>query len=236
MKKTVSLILSALLLLPFLASCGESQTGSDPAQDTPSSPSAEVIAETEPETESPYIDDGLGNPDLEGYDFRILSCFFNDLETWKYVICDELTGVPLDDQLYESKEAVEDRLNIKFSVIEPGDDGAGYDAFKKSVMGGDDSFDMHIGKDWRTCDLGLKGYCYNMFDIDQFDFDKPWWPASTVKQLSVGDKMFAASNYASYCGIHWTRVMVANKDLLADFQMDVPYPQLRCCFLHTDLI
>ena len=166
MKKTLLLLLSALLLLPAFSACGESAENTD-IQDAPetvsSARNAPVPGETvhDEETEAVRLDDGLGNPDLDGYEFRILSCFFNDNDTWRYVLCDELTGTPLTDQLYETKDYLEDRFNIKFTMLEPGDDAAAANAFTQSVSGGDDSFDMHIGKDWRTCDLGIKGFAYS---------------------------------------------------------------------------
>ncbi len=239
--RALTLTLAALLLLSLsvpLASCSsknpadadETSSANDAASPQPQADASGVPgagAEEEDGTAEPPLDDGLGNPDLGGYDFRILSCYFNDLDTWRYLLFDEITGTPLNDQLYQTKDNLENRFNIKFSMIEPGDDGAAQGAFIQSVTGGDDAFDMHIGKDWRTCELGIKGYCYNLFDIDPFDFEKPWWPDETVRQLSVGKKMFAASNYASYCGIHWTRVMVMNKDLLANLQIDLPYETVR---------
>lgn len=232
MKKSFLLLLSALMILSAFSSCGESRENADPqsAPDvTASAANDPVPGETAPEeeTEPPYLDDGLGDPDLGGYEFRILSCFFNDNDTWRYVLSDEMTGTPLNDQLYDTKEYLENRFNIKFTMIEPGDDAVAANTFMQSVSSGDDSFDMHIGKDWRTCDLGIKGLACNLFDIDQFRFDMPWWPEETVRQLSVGKDLRAASNYASYCGIHWTRVTVFNKDLLADMQIEAPYDTVR---------
>lgn len=231
MKKTLAFILAALMLVTALTACGETKENADPSDPTTQAPvdatSPDPEADLAEETESVYLEDGLGNPDFDGYDFRILSCFFNDRDTWRYVLCDEMTGTPLDDQLYDTKEYLGNRFNISFTMLEPGGDDTAQSAFQQSVTSGDDSFDMHIGKDWRTCDLGIKGYAYNLFDIDEFNFDMPWWPEETVRQLSVGKNMRAASNYASYCGIHWTRVMVFNKDLLADMQIALPYDTVR---------
>lgn len=230
-KRIIAAVLSLLMCLPVFSAC--SNRTPEPPEETSAAvgnpdpqPGNDGVSE-ETETEAPELDDGLGSPDFEGYDFRILSCFFNDLDTWRYLLCDEITGTPLNDQLYETKDNLETRFNIKFTMIEPGNDETAQRTFVSSVTGDDNAFDLHIGKDWRTCDLGVKGYCHNLFDVEQFDFTKPWWPDETVRQLSVGKKLFAASNYASYCGIHWTRVMMFNKDLLADVGIDAPYETVR---------
>ena len=227
-KKLLCLFLALALLLPACGEAAQTDDQSSVSSDITAAVSQEEETPSAPaETEPTSLEDGLDSPDLQGYDFRILSCFYNDLDTWKYLLCDELTGIPLNDAQYETKLYLEDRFNIQFSMIEGGSDEAAMNTFMDTVNSGDDVFDMHIGKNWRTCQLGYKGYCYNLRDIDEFDFDKPWWPPETVKQLTIGKKMFAASNYASYCGIHWTRVMVANKDLLAERNIDVPYDTVR---------
>ena len=194
------LVCTLLMLCMLLPSCRETLQTDD--QSSVSSDLADAVSQEETqaasaETEKAILEDGLGSPDLQGYDFRILSCFYNDLDTWRYLLCDELTGIPLNDAQYETKLYLEDRFNIQFSMIEPGNDEVAMNAFISSVSSGDDAFDMHVGKNWRTCQLGTQGYCYNMYDIDEFDFEKPWWPKETVNQLTIGKKMFAASNYAS---------------------------------------
>ena len=83
---------------------------------------------------------------MGGYDFRILSCFYNDLDTWRYLLCDEMTGIPLNDAQYETKCYLEERFNIQFSMIEPGNDEVAMNAFISSVTSGDDAFDVHVGR------------------------------------------------------------------------------------------
>ncbi len=172
-------------------------------------------------------DDGLEDKNFEGYNFRILSCYFNDFETADYIIYDEMTGDMVNDQLFITKQAIEERFNIEMSVIKPGDKDQGKNTFKSSVTAEDDLFDMHIGHDNNTFDLGINGLCYNLLTIEQFDFEKPWWPTRTTNELTVNHKLYAASNYASYAGINMCRILSVNKDLLAEYNIPVPYDTVR---------
>ena len=66
-----------------------------------------------------------------------------------------------------------------------------------------------------------------MYDLDEFNFEKPWWPNNAVESWTVAGKMFAASSYISYCGIHWTRAMTVNKDWAEELLMEIPYEAVR---------
>jgi len=229
-KRLLSAILGLLILSSVLNSCAsDTQEITETSENASADENIQIPAENEEETvpEETALSDGLEDVNMDGYDFRILSCYFNNKNTWEYLIFDEMTGDPVNDQLYEAKQAIEGRFNMKFSVIDPGDDSAAVTAFTTSVTGGDNAFDMHIGKDYKTVDLGIQNLGYNLYNIEQFDFDKPWWPENSVNAFTLCGKLFAASNYASYCGIHWSRVMSFNKDLMDEMQMVYPYDIVR---------
>ena len=228
MKRSLMRTLSLLLLVAILSamiSCSTATTGEgDTAQ--PQTPSAEEVVTAGAE-EDPYVYDDLPDTDFNGYDFRVLSCYFYNKELATYLTFDEITGDPVDDVLYASRDNIQNRFNIEIRWIETGDTTAGRDAVKKAVTAGDNSFDIHIGHDTNTFGLGKDGYLYNLMAVEQFNFDKPWWPKNTVESLRIGDKMYAASSYLSYCGLHWTRVITFNKDWAEDLGYTGLYDEVR---------
>ena len=229
-KTLTSLLLAALLLAPsLLTSCSDSAVNSDDTTadtSTVSAPSADSSSE-ETEAETTIISDDLPDEDFGGYAFRILSCVFYNKELATYITNDELTGVPVDDALYNSKTNIEDRFKVGISWIETGNETAGLNAAKNAINAGDDAFDILIGHDGNTVGLGKSGLLRNMYDLDEFNFEKPWWPNNAVESWTVAGKMFAASSYISYCGIHWTRAMTVNKDWAEELQMEIPYEAVR---------
>lgn len=229
-KTLTSLLLAALLLAPsMLTSCSDSAVNSDDTTadtSTVSAPSAESSSE-ETEAETTIISDDLTDEDFGGYAFRILSCVFYNKELATYITYDELTGVPVDDALYNSKTNIEDRFKVGISWIETGNESAGLTAAKNAINAGDDAFDILIGHDTNTVGLGKSGLLRNMYDLDEFNFEKPWWPNNAVESWTVAGKMFAASSYISYCGIHWTRAMTVNKDWAEELLMEIPYEAVR---------
>ena len=228
MKRSISVLLSAILAASFLfVSCGETQpeagpgSGGSPA--APSTPSADVTAEEPEETE---LMDDIPETDLGGYEFRVLSCMHHQ-DTYSFIASDEMNGTPLNDALYQSKQYIEDRFNVKIVSIDSGDTDGNATTVKTTVKGGDDAFDITIGHDKKTVSLDTQGYLLNVYNIDQFDFSRPWWPELATESWTVNGKMYAVSNYLSYCGLHWTRMMLVNKDLAADLGIEVPYNTVR---------
>ena len=212
MKKT-SAAFAAILASLILASCGEAAASPAPAQ-TASGGAEPVTAE---ETTLSDSEDGLADQDFEGYDFRIASCNFFDHELATYLVYDELTGNPVNDELYNAKLNIESRFNVKIGWIELGDVDGVYNGVMKAVSAGEDAYDVAIGHDTRAGKLGYNGYAVDLYSIPEFDFDRPWWPQEAQNNLSVAGKLFVASNYMSYCGLHWTRALIINKDIAANY-------------------
>lgn len=219
---SISLICAALLLSSLAGCAGDT---SKPAEtpvtlDTPS--------DTDTSTETTKLSDGLPNQNFEGYNFRIISAIFYSREMANYLTYEELTGNPVDDELYNSRLAIEDRFNVKISIIPTGSDtGVLGTTVKNAVFAGDDAFDIQIGHDTTTVGLAKEGCFYNMYNVSQFNFDMPWWPSNTCENLSMCGQLYVASNYMSYCGLHWTRAICVNKTYAEEHNREIPYDLVR---------
>ena len=229
-RRLYALIFSVLLLSQSLLACSDTTVTEETAANTDSSLSAAPAAEEETapvEEEAVYISDDLPDADYDGYNYRILSCYFYDKELATYITYDEMTGDPVNDALYESQTTIEERFNVDITWIETGDTTAGQSSARSSITGGVDAFDILIGHDTNTFALGKAGLLLNLMNIEQFNFDKPWWPKNTVESLRIADRLYAASSYLSYCGLHWTRAIAVNKDFADDLGLEVPYEMVR---------
>jgi hypothetical protein len=226
-KRLLALLLLCTLFLTVIACSspdGDTKETQDTAADT-------TVAVDEPEE----LSDNLPNADFDGYEFNIFSCIFFDRELGEYVTFEELTGDPVDDVLYNSKITIEDRFNCKIAIIRAGSDtGAHMSQVKASVKAGDHAFDMSIGHDNETVNASMEGNFYNLFNVPQFDFSKPWWPENTVENLSLLGKMYVGSNYMSYCGLHWTRALLVNKTEAENMGIEIPYEQVKAGTWYLD--
>ena len=227
MKKLFSLFLAVMMLLPALMSCGESKENTDAAENPAGSEAGtNPTVQTEPETEEDPLSDGLPDTDLGGYDFRIYSMLWTDgVETAARMISDEFTGDAINDALRESTLSVEDRFNCSIRMIEGGDVWHIAANVTNSIQAGDDAFEIVGGHDGTMTNLMNQGLFYNIRKVPQFNFDKAWWGPSKV--LEINGKMYLASSYLSYTGLHWTRALMTNKRIFDDLGLEIPYETVR---------
>ena len=218
-KKIFAFILAALMLAPSLLSCSEAGSSETEASASGGQVEAEIV-ETEPE-----LSDDLPDTNLDGYQFRILSVMFGGDEGAHRIMQEDYTGTPVNDALRDSTLYIEDRFNCAMTYISAGNEFDTQTTTQTTITSGDNAFDIVIGHDGLTFALAKQGLFYNMYDIEQFNFDKPWWTPTT--DLVLCDQLFCASSYLSYLGIHWTRAIMMNKDYMTNLGIEIPYDVAR---------
>lgn len=219
-RKILSLILASIIPATALIGCSENTVDHESDVSVSSASSAETFPAEENDN---YIHDSLDEQDFEGYKFRVLS----NSDGEKYLFAEEITGDPLNDALNSTKLYIEDRFNIELSNIEGIDFDQSYEIVAQTAAADDDAYDILIGHDKKTFSAGQNGYLYNIYDIETFDFDQPWWPDNAAHALSIAGKLFAVSNYMSYAGLDMTCAVMINKDLAETYNIAIPYDSVR---------
>lgn len=218
-KRLVSLFLALVLGTASLASCASGEA----EETTPAAVNADAAEETAGETEPALPMDDLADADFGGASYIIGG---TGARTTTAITSDELNGEVINDAQYNSARAVEDRFNVKISYEDLAVDDAGtVTVIKGLVAGNDDTYCVTFNVDTEQITLALSGHYMNLKAVPQFNFDKPWWIAST-DTLSVGDKAYVASSYLSYYCLYYIRVLTMNKDMAADLGIEVPYEQV----------
>lgn len=223
--RIISLLLSLVIALGTfsLASCGDSKETANPdvtaAENDENSTAPAVTAEAvDPRL---AVSDDLPEADYKGYNFRILATD----DYCKIWVPEDQVGEVINDAVYKRNKDIEERFNITISSVSSGQTAWDKHAaqIKKSIMAGDDAFDLALAHVIGAPNLSLESLFYNMRDVKQFNFDKPWWPKQSVEELTFKGKMYVGTNTISYTGLGFTKVVYFNKDKLADYGMDVPY-------------
>ena len=221
-RKLTALLLALLTALSALLSCA-SNPEEEKTNDAPtSSPSAEV-QETEAETESPLAMDDLGEADFGGASY-IIAGLSN--RTTTAVTSSELNGEVINDAQYNSARTVESRFNVEISYEDLAtDDGGMATAIRNIVSGGEEKYAVTFSQDTNAITLATAGHFHNLRSIPEFNFDQPWWIAST-DTIGVGQKAYVASSYLSYYCLYYMRMFVINKGMAADLGLEVPYQKV----------
>ena len=187
--------LMLVLAIGMLASCGakdDGGRGADTTADT--APAVDTAADTETEAETDslearkLVDDGLGDKDFGGKEYRMLY----QLRYADFQYAEELTGDVMNDAVYARNMTVEDRLNVKL-VHNTGEEEALAQHIKNSALSGNDEYDLYLGHTMYTGQYAVQGIFRNWYDTS-VDFTKPWFPQTAIQNLTLNGKMFLTAS------------------------------------------
>ena len=212
-------LMSVMMLMSIaLNGCAESETSD-----------SETTTSTDTQTETSALPDlysDLPTGDYGGETFTILNTSFDYAEY--RLDAEELNGDNFNDAVYNRTRKVEELLSVDIEVINRDywADNPVTD-ITNQVMSGDDSTDL--------CSLGMaknipaiaSGIYLDLNDVDELNFDKPWWFHSNLKYYEVDGKLYTANSDAS-ANMHdslWA--VFFNKDLAADANLGDIYKLVK---------
>jgi len=221
LKKTVSFLCALLLTLP-LAACA-SEPADNGAADTTAADTETAETTAEPEFVYEYAE-----ADFEGEDFVMLNTaqtygFYSNLDF------EEATGDALDDAIYERNRKVEEIYNLKFVVNEEHQTSNAHVAFQNAVLAGDSAYDVAFLRDsWCASPL-TQGMMVDMQNIENFNFDQPWWDVEAIENIRIGTKeaIYYAYSDTSFTDFEGTLCIFFNEDIFEDYGIDAPYDTVR---------
>lgn len=208
--REISSFLLIAMLLPLNA-CGSNDDAAESVVETTAATAA--VVETEPSRTPHSLPDTL---DFGGDSFHVL----HSADFKRYYFAEEEIGEIMNDAVYERRIFVEETLNVKMTDYLL-DGGQIHAEMQKSVMSGDDVYDytmMHCIAG--VADLVTNGYLYDYRDLPNVDLTAEWWNLALMEQLSLGDKLtYGVSDII----IPNPFVLIFNKDLIRDLNLDDPY-------------
>ena len=230
MKRTLSLILAAVMLFALAATvgCGSKE---DPAATTAAPTGGETTtqaAATEATTESPYDANGYLKDTLDetlsfgGESFHILA--------WEHSLpefeVEEQTGNVIENAIYTRNANTEDRLGVdlEFTIIKG--NSAAFQEFcqevAKSVNAGDGSYDA-IGCYLRSAGvMTLQHLLVDMLEVEHLNFEMPWWSDTLLELNTIHDRLYFISGDIASTLLYQMMFMVYNNDLGDQFNLTNP--------------
>ena len=217
MKRTLTLILAALLAALPIVSCGDTPA---PISDDGSTTSGGDTTTAEAPAETSGVPDSL---DLGEKTISIWYTTNSVSVAETYVdLNPELTGDVIDDTTFNMNKAVETKLNctLEFTNSQVQTSATGAEV-EKLVLAGDDTYDLYHVVQWNGAKYAGEGYYKNMANAPYISYDKPWWDYKYMKEMTIGeDKIFCLTGDF---GIDRTRCLNCfyyNKSMYNDFYKD----------------
>lgn len=220
MKRTLALLLAALLLF---ASCANG-AGTDDAEgseaDLPTDPSA--AAETVPETEA-----SLPEPDLPAdLSFDGASFTFGVVDNpnaKNSIVMEEVTGEVLNDAQYDAINLVNEALGVKVGQYVMTSGYPALNSITPIITAGDDA--IQVANVFCVDATGLLsgGYVLGYENIPYIDLSKPWWDQGANESLTLAGIRYAAIGDLSISTHDLTYVMLFSTALIDQNTLDNPY-------------
>ncbi|MGN1128702.1 MAG: hypothetical protein ACI4T6_07075 [Candidatus Flemingiibacterium sp.] len=213
-KKSIRFI-TLLLACLMAASCGESGSA-DP--DATVSGGSETTSSA-PETVAPDKDE-LPEKDFEGREFKVLAC---ESTAYKgYIDVEESNGDILNDSIYESNRAVEDRFNVVIKQEILGAVEANNTA-TKLLAAGDHEYDIMSMTDRLALQQAVQGLLISYADMPYIDLEKDYWCQSINDTMTIGGEQWLAYGDFNLSVYDYTYALAFNKQLIGELNLDDPY-------------
>jgi len=213
-----ALVLAVIVSTAFFACDKANDSGGEPVSGTDAGEQAPVDEE--------QISDDLADADYNG---KIFTFITGGSEFWTPLdrICVEgEIGETINDAIYKRTLAVEERFNVRIEDVQ-----VNYSAVvgnvRNSVKSGDGSYDAAYMWGNYFLDLAADGNLHDLNTVSKIDFSKPYWDQSAKGQLSIAGRLYTMTGEANMHYNDSTWVLMFNKQLLQDLQIDDPYQLVR---------
>lgn len=224
-KQTVSVLLTALVLLG-VASCA----GEDTKTPTVSGVTGTEHAETEAVESAPVYPYEI--QDFGGYEFRILNVL-DDLwasegtnNNSAKLDFEKETGDIIEDAVYKMMRSTEETLNIQFAPMDKESIFDLVSKVNKVVMAGEDAYDAaYICTSNYASALGIT---MNLYDVETMHLEEAWWHPVYVESMTFGDAyLYGAMDYINRWTWEAPGCVLFNKDMMLTYDIEVPYDAVR---------
>ncbi|MBQ9415712.1 MAG: hypothetical protein IJU20_02590 [Clostridia bacterium] len=236
-------VLALVMLVAVFAACGNNaggpekgtngsgtkESGNSGSKETggssnPDETSGESSGEKETDPEDPFVYTDLPDDiDLGGFNFNI---YYSRRGLNIVNVAEDKTGDIIEDALFDSTSYVTEKYNCTITAVEKGGDQEFANAVKVSAQNGDKDFSLSIGHDTLTINNALSGYYLDIKSLQTPNFDKPWWPKDAMDSISIGKKLYAAVTHLSYSSSANANMIVYNRMLANDKNIEIPYPDI----------
>ena len=214
MRSSKSVLAGVLLTALLLSGCSAAGTREETAADP--QPADPVAPETEPETEDPFEQDTLP----EDLDFAGQTLHIGVYASQgPHVAPEEETGEILNDAVFQRDARVCERLNIEIGLIPHTCGWAEYRGIVlNAITAGTGDYDAWYLWQYDFANTVAENYWLDLQNAPYIDYEKPWWAADYMKEMSVdGKSRFFLLGDISYGFFDNADCVFFNKNLIEQY-------------------
>ena len=221
MKRTITLLVVILMLLPIMVSCLDN---------------TEEVGETESLVEE---DDGLLLSD------KVRDVKFNgeDINIWQVTIATnaaeyfydmngDFEGDIISQEIFRRNVAVEDYLNVNINFIDGGAESSNAATDCRPLLQSDSGeFDAYELIQWNGMGLVTEGWFKNLDDSNYLDFEGEWWSEDFMDAAKINGHNYVMAGDVGIDMVSCAASIFVNKNMLAKYHGENAYEELRTMVL-----
>ncbi len=221
--KLISLFLTAVMVVPFVASCTKDEV--KPGSDTTPQSTAPVL-DPDDENADAVVERLYGDKKYDGEIFRI-QCV-EPGGSWLYMIGENASEVWFEDAgsdvlqraVYERNRKTQNLLGIEIKPVYTG-------SVNDDVTAGIDEYDVALIPLGDSMVVAQNGNTLNFNNISTMDSSRDWWDNQFVKDCTLfGEDLYAIAGAINIMDDMATSVLIFNKDLLERNNCEIPYQKV----------
>ena len=219
MKRTISLLLAALLLTGALASCSENSPAEGetaPAADAVPSAEAEAAGEDTPREDRTGVPDNLPDVSFDGRDFRVLTTDGYASYGFDYsteIAAEELNGDACNDAVFNRNLTVEGRFDTAISCAMDSNPSTYINTLVKS---GEDAYEIVGMYDFLIYNAINAHSVMNWTEVPHIDPAQPWYVRRANEGSTINGILYGIVSDLSITSMLYTHAFFFNQRLLED--------------------
>jgi len=224
-KNVLALLLAVLTLSSAsMAACAEKK---DEQASNKSETTAAITEPAETTLHMPVVPEGT---DFEGQDFIFLTWGpgINGEEWASYDIwVEKADGDTINDAVWTRNDKILQALNINITEIQSIAGQSVTSMAQRSIQSDSHDYDALMNGLQASATMAQNGHLYDLTEVSNIDFANEWWDQNAVEELAVAGRIYFATGDISLIDNDATWVLMFNKKMIDDLNMDVPYDLVR---------
>ena len=206
--KILSLLLAAIMTVAAFVSCNNGKMpGKESSGGEDTNQTDEIITSVKPQ-------------DYNGTEFNFLTIADQERFHKEIFVEAEDTQEVIYASVYRRNDYVNNYLNI---VINTTPSDTAYDTATTLINSSDTTYDVYNLYKHGCISLITQGYTRDWSELNNINFENPWWNSSAFENLAVNGKIFLMSGSILITEIDDTLAMVYNKDIYNEYSSVLEY-------------
>ncbi|MBQ8850314.1 MAG: hypothetical protein IJ011_08305 [Clostridia bacterium] len=216
MKKTISLLLCAIMLMCALVGCAKDPDKNDETNNTPDTDVIDTTTQGNEETEHVLVPEDFGDSMGSARKFTILV----RQGRWRYLHSEDDSSDRVASSAWKRNQAIEELYNIDIEVKElAGGNFSDTQKWITALLGANGEYDLCMAEYWMG--LGLEGLLTNILECEEIDLSLDYYYRDWNDNLTVNGKLFELTGDVTNEMVEQLEVIYYNKAIADELQLDL---------------